>query len=104
LNLEVFPHNKSIAGVGRSYLLITQDTSQVELKLDSRFNISKILVDGKTASYAWISSIITINLVTFKLTDESVDIAVHYSGKLHIALREPWAGGFVWSETKSGTT
>jgi hypothetical protein len=47
LDLEVFPQTKSVAGVGSTQFLITQDTSQVELKLDSRFDISKIFVDDK---------------------------------------------------------
>jgi aminopeptidase N len=102
LDLEIFPQNKSIAGLGRSYFLITQDTSQVELKLDSRFDISKILVDDKIASYKRVGGIININLGLPKVTGDLVNIAVHYSGKPHIALRAPWSGGFVWSETKNG--
>jgi hypothetical protein len=100
LDLEIFPHSKSIAGVGRSHFLITQDTSQVELKLDSRFNISKILVNEKMTSYQRIEGIININLDSPKTIGDTVKIAVHYSGKPHIALRAPWSGGFVWSETE----
>jgi aminopeptidase N len=103
LDLEIFPHSKSIAGVGRSHFLITQDTSQVELKLDSRFDISKILVNEKVARYQRLGGIININLDSPKTTGDSVNIAVHYSGKPHIALRAPWSGGFVWSETENGT-
>jgi aminopeptidase N len=103
LDLEIFPHNKSIAGVGRSEFLITQDTSQVELKLDSRFNISKILVDEKTASYKRVEGIIHIHLGQSRSTGDSVNVAVYYSGKPHIALRAPWSGGFVWSKTENGT-
>jgi len=103
LDLEIFPQTKSIAGVGSSEFLITQDTSQVELKLDSRFAISKILVDDKVASYERKDGVLTINLGKPKAMGESVNVAVHYSGKPHIALRAPWSGGFVWSETEDGT-
>jgi aminopeptidase N len=103
LDLEIFPQTKSIAGVGSSQFLITQDTSQVELKLDSRFDISNIFVDGKVADYQRTGGIISINLDNPKTTGDSVNIAVHYSGKPHIALRAPWSGGFVWSETENGT-
>jgi aminopeptidase N len=102
LDLEIFPHNKSIAGVGRSFFLITHDTSHAELKLDSRFDISKILVNGQVAHYERVGGIITINLGSLKATGDSVNIAVHYSGKPHIALRAPWDGGFVWDETEDG--
>ena len=103
LELEIFPENKTIAGVGRSHLLITQDTSKVELKLDSRFNISKIEVNDKVASYERVSGIISINLESPKTSGDLVNIAVYYSGQPHIALRAPWSGGFVWSETENGT-
>ncbi|MFT5838451.1 MAG: aminopeptidase N [Flavobacteriales bacterium] len=103
LELEVFPDKKAIAGVGHSYLLITQKTSQIELKLDSRFNIFKILVNNNVANYKRVGGIITINLDSPKIPGDTVNIAVHYSGKPHIALRAPWSGGFVWSETEDGT-
>ena len=102
LDLEILPQSKSIVGVGRSQFLIIQDTSQVELKLDSRFDISKISIDESTASYERIGGIITINLGMTKTIGDLVNIAVHYSGKPHIALRAPWSGGFVWSETENG--
>lgn len=102
LVLEIFPDSKSISGSGHSHFLITQDTSQVELKLDSRYDISKILVDDKIAPYKRVSGVITINLGMQKKTGDSVDIEIHYSGKPHIALRAPWSGGFVWSETEKG--
>jgi hypothetical protein len=37
LDLEIFPHNKSRAEVGKSQFLITLDTSQVEVELNSHF-------------------------------------------------------------------
>jgi aminopeptidase N len=103
LDLEVFPQSKSIAGVGSTQFLITQNTSQVELKLDSRFDISKIFVDEKIADFQRIRGIININLGNPRITGDTVKIEIHYSGKPHIALRAPWSGGFVWSETENGT-
>lgn len=102
LDLEIFPKQKRIAGVGTSEFLITQETQQVELKLDSRFNLSKVLADNKETTYSRVAGVITINLHSLKTAGESVTIAIHYSGKPHIALRAPWSGGFVWSETQDG--
>ncbi|GAC20379.1 M1 family metallopeptidase [Paraglaciecola arctica] len=103
LDLEIFPKSKSIAGVGYSQFLITQNTSQVELKLDSRFDVTKILVDEKPTTYQRVGGIITIDLGETKTIGAAVKVAVHYSGKPHIALNAPWSGGFVWSETENGT-
>ena len=103
LDLEIFPKTKSIAGVGYSQFLITQNTSQVELKLDSRFDITKVSVDGSPVTYQRIDGIITIDIGESKTIGDTVNIAVHYSGKPHIALNAPWSGGFVWSQTDNGT-
>lgn len=102
LELEIFPQSQSIAGVGHSQFLITHNTSHVELKLDSRFTISQILVDEKNAYFERVGGIITVSLDGPKSSGEIVNIAVSYSGKPHIALRAPWAGGIVWSETEDG--
>ena len=102
LELEIFPQNKSLSGVVRSQFLSIQDTSQVELKLSSRFEITNISVDNEIASYQRVGDVITINLGMSKITGDLVNIALHYSGKPHIALRAPWSGGFVWSETDNG--
>lgn len=102
LDLEVFPSSQSIAGIGYSQFLITKDTSQVELKLDSRFDISSIEVENKPATYQRIGGIITIDIGGTKKTGELVNVSVHYSGKPHVALKAPWAGGFVWSKTDNG--
>jgi aminopeptidase N len=103
LDLEIIPTSKTIEGVGYSQLLITKDTTQVELKLDSRFDISKVQVDDKSANFQHIGGIITIELGGVKKTRDSVNVSVHYSGRPHVALNAPWAGGFVWSQTDNGT-
>jgi aminopeptidase N len=103
LDLEIFPKNKSIKGLGSSHFLITQNTSQVELKLDSRFDISKILVNDKMATFSRNGGVIDIDLHRRAVTGDEVNVAIFYSGKPHIALRAPWAGGFVWSETTDGS-
>lgn len=100
LDLEIFPDSKSIAGKGSSQFLLTQATNQVELKLDSRFVISKILVDNLVASYQRTGGVITIDLPNVKAIGDKVDVMVFYSGQPHVALRAPWSGGFVWSKTK----
>lgn len=103
LDLEIFPNNQSIAGIGYSEFLITQNTTQVELKLDSRFDISEVLVDCTSARFQRSGGVITINLENPKTIGDVVNVAVHYSGKPHVALNAPWSGGFVWSQTEDGT-
>jgi hypothetical protein len=87
LELEIFPQTKSITGVGNTQFLITQGTSQVELKLDSRFDISKIFVNEKIAYFQRIRGIININLGRPRIKRDKVKIAIHYSGKPHPSSR-----------------
>lgn len=102
LELEVFPTDKKIAGIGKTSFLMLKANQYVELKLDSRFNISDVTVAGKSASYKRLGGIITINLGEVKTPGELVDVAVQYSGKPHIANNAPWEGGFVFDKSPDG--
>ncbi|MFK3869559.1 M1 family metallopeptidase [Pseudoalteromonas rhizosphaerae] len=102
LELEVFPTDKKIAGIGKTSFLMLKANQYVELKLDSRFNISDVTVAGKSASYKRLGGIITINLGEVKTPGELVDVAVQYSGKPHIANNAPWEGGFVFDKSSDG--
>ncbi len=102
LDLEIFPATQEIAGVGETEFLLLQESGQVELKLDSRFAISQIQVDGVTSGFARDGGVLTINLPQTKPAGSMVKVSVSYRGKPHVALNAPWAGGFVWSKTADG--
>ena len=102
LDLEVFPTDKKIAGIGKTSFLMLKANQYVELKLDSRFNISDVTVAGKSASYKRLGGIITIDLGGVKQPGELVNVAVQYSGKPHIAINAPWEGGFVFDKSPDG--
>jgi aminopeptidase N len=102
LELEVFPDNKSIKGIGRTEFLIIKATQYVELKLDSRFDIEKITVNQNTTQFVRNGGVLLIDLGQKVSVGETVEVAVYYSGKPHIALKAPWLGGTVWSKTDDG--
>lgn len=102
LSLEIFPATQSIAGVGKTEFLLQSATSAVELKLDSRFAISQILVDDQVATYQRVGGVLTIQLPSERPAGATVNVAVEYSGKPHVALNAPWAGGTVWGKTPDG--
>ncbi len=102
LTLEIDPARQSISGVGRSRFLLLQPSAQLELKLDSRFAISAIEVDGKAAPYQRQGGVLTINLPAEKPAGSQVEAAVFYQGKPHVAKNAPWAGGFVFAKTPDG--
>ncbi|MEP7703613.1 M1 family metallopeptidase [Paraglaciecola sp. 25GB23A] len=102
LELEIFPEDKSIKGIGRSEFLLINDSQYVELKLDSRFDIEKIIVNEHNSDFTRNGGILLIDLGKNESAGETINVAVYYSGKPHVALNAPWSGGIVWSETEQG--
>ncbi|WP_306521445.1 M1 family metallopeptidase, partial [Rheinheimera sp.] len=102
LDLEIFPDEQKIAGRGETEFVLVAPSDQVELKLDSRFDISKIEVNGKTAQYQRLGGVLTIELGAEQPSGSTAKVAVYYSGKPHVAKNAPWAGGSVWSKTAKG--
>ncbi|HEY8570682.1 M1 family metallopeptidase [Microbulbifer sp.] len=102
LNLEIFPDKKSIKGTGSTEFLLLKDSAQVELKLDSRFDIERVLVNGQASYFQRTDGILTIDLGKTFHQGEQVTVDVYYSGQPHIALNAPWAGGTVWQQTEDG--
>lgn len=102
LDLEIFPDEQKIAGVGETEFVLVAPSEQVELKLDSRFDISKIEVNGNNTQYQRQGGVLTIMLGAEQQAGATVKVAVYYSGKPHVAKNAPWAGGSVWSKTAKG--
>lgn len=102
LDLEIFPEEQKIAGVGETEFLLVQPSDKVELKLDSRFEISRIEVNGNNAQYQRQGGVLTIALGTEQPAGTILKVAVYYSGNPHVAKNAPWAGGSVWSKTAKG--
>ena len=102
LDLEIFPDEQKIAGVGETEFVLVAPSDKVELKLDSRFAISRIEVNGNNAQYQRQGGVLTIILGAEQQAGATVKVAVYYSGKPHVAKNAPWAGGSVWSKTASG--
>lgn len=102
LDLEIFPDEQKIAGVGETEFVLVEPSDKVELKLDSRFDISKIEVNGNNTQYQRQGGVLTIMLGAEQQAGATVKVAVYYSGKPHVAKNAPWAGGSVWSKTAKG--
>lgn len=102
LQLTIQPDSQSIQGVGSTEFLVLSSTAQVELKLDSRFTITEVRVDGQLATYQRNGGILTIALGSEKPVGSKVTVSVAYQGQPHVAKNAPWAGGTVWSKTPDG--
>lgn len=102
LQLEIMPQSQSIQGVGHTEFVLLKASSQLELKLDARFQIDRVQVDGVTASYQRQGGILTIDMAATKAAGSKVTVDVAYQGQPHVAKNAPWAGGTVWSKTPEG--
>lgn len=102
LTLEVFPDERRIQGEGVTVLRAREALETVELQLDDRFEVPEVRVDGGAAAFQRRDGILTVSLPRPAAAGDEVSVAVRYGGQPHVALRAPWAGGFVWAETDQG--
>jgi aminopeptidase N len=102
LALEVLPESKTIQGSGATRLRALAPLSVVELRLDSRFNVAKVEVDGQPASLQRAGGVLSIPLARPLPAGGEATVTVFYSGAPHVAKRAPWDGGTVWATTPQG--
>ncbi len=105
LSIAVNPDTKSISGRGLYQISTTSALEALVFDLDPRFAISRIAVgDSALPDGAWQSSdgLLTIALPETLRAGEATDVAIEYSGQPHEAVRAPWDGGIVWSQTPEG--
>ena len=102
LNLEVLPDSKTLRGSGGTRLRALAPLQTVELRLDSRFDISAVQADGVAASYQQRGGLLTIALPKPLASGGEATVTVYYQGAPHVAKRAPWDGGIVWATTPQG--
>jgi len=105
LQIRVEPATRSIRGD----VLLTFGTraplDRVDLDLDRNLPIDGIEVDGQAlAASQWSNpeGRLAITLPRRLEPGRQVNIRVRYHGQPHVAIRAPWNGGFVWSQTPDG--
>lgn len=102
LTLEVLPESKTLRGSGATQLRALAPLSVVELRLDSRFGIDGVQVDGQATTYQRQGGLLTIALPRPLPAGGQATVTVAYQGAPHVAKRAPWDGGIVWATTPQG--
>lgn len=102
LDLEIDMARHTLRGVGRTGFVLLQPAAQLELKLDSRYRIDRIEVDGQAATYERTGGVLTIALGAEQPVGSAIEVAVFYRGRPHAAKNAPWDGGTVWAKTTDG--
>lgn len=98
LSFDIDPANQSIAGRAIHRLAVTKPIDKFQVDLDPRFAIDSFTVNGTDITdYTHEDGTIAFALPQRAEAGSTLEIAIHYSGKPHVARRAPWDGGFVWS-------
>ncbi len=98
INLKIDIDKQTISGFVESKFLLKNQSSMIQLDLDSQFLIDSIIQNNSHLTYTRKHTAI---LITLNTTDTIQSIKIYYNGKPKIAKRAPWQGGFVWKKDKN---
>ncbi len=105
LSFEVFPERESIAGVAKLRFTATDPLETLVVDLDPNLPVSAISIDGTPLpESAWENpeGRLSIRLPATIPAGRAFEATIAYAGTPHVAVRAPWEGGFVWSQTPEG--
>ena len=101
INLDVDMAKKSISGSTEISLDVVNKSDTLLLDLIHLYQVTKILVNNKPASYDQHDDKIFItSSAGFKAGNQKVYIEYH--GIPPVAIKPPWDGGFTWEKDKQG--
>jgi aminopeptidase N len=101
LALDVDMVKQSISGNAEISLQLANKADTILLDLIHLYQVSKIIVNGKPASFVhhddklFITSALGFEKGSYK-------VVVYYSGIPPVAVRPPWDGGFTWKKDSNG--
>lgn len=102
INLKVIPERKYIEGLNRMTFLATQVSDKIQLDLDYRMGIQKLVMNNKVLNYKRDSSAIFVQLNQKLEKGKLYELFIYFSGSPKVAVKPPWDGGFVWKKDDDG--
>ncbi len=102
IDVGVKPESKTIDGRTTATVETVAPMALFEINLDDRLTVAEVDVDGVVAEFEHDEGLIRVSLVPSWGVGERHSVQITYGGKPKVALKPPWIGGFVWSETPSG--
>ncbi|MBW0145492.1 M1 family metallopeptidase [Sphingomicrobium clamense] len=98
LSFDIDPKAKAIAARAVHRLDVTRPIENFQVDLDPRYDITEFTVNGTTVTdYVHEDGQLRFALPERLDVGDTLEIAIAYEGKPHVARRAPWDGGFVWS-------
>jgi len=106
LAIQFFPETRSIRGTATLELKAVKPLNAILLDLDSRFNISELIVFAGSQQYrpefTRPEGQIQFSLEQQLKEGAKAKVQIEYEGQPNEAVRPPWKGGFTWSKTSAG--
>ena len=105
LTFRVDPAQRSITGDARLTFLASAPLTRFALDLDRNLPVDAVEVDGQPLAphdYANPEGRLSITLPATIAAGQRTTIRVRYHGVPHVAVKAPWDGGMVWSNTADG--
>lgn len=102
LQVRLYPEKKFISGQNTITYLTTQVTQEIQIDLDTRLHIKKILQENKTLSFRREERAVFIRLPQKLPAGVCKKVTIFYEGSPQEAQNPPWQGGFVWKQDSQG--
>ena len=105
LAFEILPDRRAISGVATLTFVTMSPVTTLVVDLDRNLPVTAIEVDGaRLARAAWTNpeGRMRITLPAAVPPGRRLVAKITYGGVPHVAVRAPWDGGFVWSQTPAG--
>ena len=106
LGIKVYPYEKRIEAEATLTLRTESALRNLLLDLYPNFHISGIEINGKkVAQGSWSNpeGQIRILMPEPAKAGDTIEAKITYAGFPHVAVRPPWEGGMIWSQTDDGT-
>lgn len=102
LRLQVDPAAQSIEGTLTMRATMVADAARLALDLDAALQVRSAQLDGAAVPFVHEQGRIWLTPGKPQPKGTSITVAIAYGGVPRVARNPPYAGGFVWAQTKDG--
>ncbi len=102
LDIAVDPENKSIAGTNTMKYKVLSESKRLQIELQPPMQLTKVEQNGKMLAVEQLGYSYFIKLEAKQEIGQEYQLAMHFSGIPHEAIRAPWDGGITWAKDDNG--
>ena len=102
LHVAVSPSDSSIKGWNGITYRITGPSKEMQIDLQEPLQVDSMLQDGKKVTYRRDGNAFYVTLTAPQPSGSVKTVSVYYHGRVRVARRAPWDGGFVFAKDSLG--